>query len=259
MATQSKNDLSPDDDPTLTTRDAANLLGVSVSTAQKWIESGELASWKTPGGHRRVRRSAVLGLLDQRTAGGSRSTGARHLIGETAAEMQPLREPGYVTPADEDARLRSTARTGLVDSHADPAFDRITWLASLIVGTPVSLLTVLTARRQWFKSRQGTDMVETPREWAFCNHAILADGVLVVEDACEDERFRDNPLVIGEQHVRFYAGYAVRAPDGHAIGTLCVLDRKPRTLDPVQERGLRALAAIANDEIRLRMCERGLT
>ncbi|TCV96378.1 excisionase family DNA binding protein [Luteibacter rhizovicinus] len=241
----------------MTTRDAATLLGVSVSTAQKWIESGDIASWKTPGGHRRIRRSAVLGLLDERTAGGTQATDIHKLVTDVSTELHPLDEPGYPVSDEEKARLRAVARTGLLDTPAEPAFDRITWLAGLIVGTPVSLLTLLTGQRQWFKSRQGTEMHETPRDWAFCDHARSDNGVLVVEDARQDIRFANNPLVTGDQHIRFYAGYPVRSPDGHTVGVLCVLDRKPRSLDAVQDRGMRALAAIANDAIRLRMVEHG--
>lgn len=239
------------DDPTLTTRDAARLLGISVSTAQKWIESGALPSWKTPGGHRRMRRSAVIALLEERTAM------AADPLAAMSPELRPERSPNYPVPDDEAARLRAVGRTGLLDTPAEPAFDRITWLASLIAGTPVSLISLLTSSRQWFKSHQGTGMAETPREWAFCGHAILGDDMLTVEDARKDERFRDNPLVTGHEHIVFYAGCPLRSPDGHALGTLCVIDSSPRQLDETQKEGLRALANIAEDEIRLYMAEHG--
>lgn len=240
-----------DDDPTLTTRDAALLLGISVSTAQKWIESGALESWKTPGGHRRMRRSAVLALLEERT---SLASEAAHPL---TAELRAVRSPEFPVRDDEAARLRALARTGLLDTPTDPAFDRLTRLASIIADTPVSLLSMLTSRRQWFKSRRGFQPSETPREWAFCSHAILGDDILVVEDALQDERFRDNPLVTGGPHIRFYAGCPVRTPDGHAVGTLCVIDTQPRSLGDTQKEGLHALAEIAGDEIRLFMGERG--
>ncbi|WP_211258439.1 GAF domain-containing protein [Luteibacter rhizovicinus] len=239
------------DDPTLTTRDAARLLGISVSTAQKWIESGALESWKTPGGHRRMRQSAVIALLEERTA----------MSSDTALsmpqELRAERSPSYPVPPDEAARLRMVGRTGLLDTPADPAFDRITTLARLIAGTPMSVISLLTARRQWFKSALGTSMKETPRDQAFCNHVILSDEILTIEDAREDTRFRHNPLVTGEPHIRFYAGCPLRGPDGHTLGSLCVVDRAPRRLDAMQKEGLRALADIAEDEIRLYMLERG--
>jgi excisionase family DNA binding protein len=240
-----------DTDPTLTTRDAARLLGISVSTAQKWIESGALESWKTPGGHRRMRRSAVLALLEERTA----MVGDAHQA--IAQELRPERSALYPVPHDEAARLRAVGRTGLLDTTSDPAFDRITRLAALITGTPVSLISLLTAKRQWFKSTLGTDMTQTPRDFAFCAHAILGDDILMVEDAQRDARFRDNPLVTGEPHIRFYAGCPLHGPDGHALGTLCVIDREPRRMDDTQREVLRALANIAEDEIRLYMVEHG--
>lgn len=239
------------DDPTLTTRDAARLLGISVSTAQKWIESGALASWKTPGGHRRMRQSAVIALLEERTAL------AADPLQAMSAELRPERTPGYPVPSDEAARLRAVGRTGLLDTPAEPAFDRITWLAGLITGAPVSLITLLTSRRQWFKSHHGTTMTETPREWAICGHAILGKDIMIVEDARTDERFRDNPLVTGHEPIVFYAGCPLRGPDGQAVGALCVVDRVPRQLDATQKQGLRALADIAEDEIRLYMADHG--
>jgi GAF domain-containing protein len=198
-----------------------------------------------------VRRSAVLSLLEERTSTSSVPGVA------ISHELRPERSPAYPVPGDEGARLRAVGRTGLLGTAAEPAFDRITWLASLIAGTPVSLISLLTSQRQWFKSRQGTDSTETPREWAFCNHAILGTGLMMVEDAREDERFRHNPLVNGGPRIRFYAGCPLRTPDGFAIGTLCVTDSTPRRLDATQKEGLRALAEIAEDEIRLYMTERG--
>ena len=240
-----------DSDPTLTTRDAARLLGISVSTAQKWIESGALESWKTPGGHRRMRQSAVIALLEERTALVADSQQAM------PQELRPLRSASYPMPDDEAARLRAVGRTGLLDTVTDPAFDRITRLAALMAGTPVALISLLTAKRQWFKSALGTDLTETPRDQAFCSHAILGDDTLIVEDASRDTRFRDNPLVTGGEGIRFYAGCALHTPDGHKLGTLCVIDREPRRLDATQIDVLRTLADIAENEIRLYMVEHG--
>lgn len=239
------------DDPTVTTRDAAELLGISVSTAQKWIESGALVSWKTPGGHRRMRRSAVLALLEERMAPPGESPAT------LPEELRPARNPDYPVPADEARRLRAVARCGLLDTAQDPVFDRITWLACQLTGAPSSTIALLTSQRQWFKSRQGIASEETPRAWAICNHAIIGNEVMLVEDAQRDERFRRNPLVVGEPHIRFYAGYPLRSPDGQVLGTLCVIGDQPRGLSIVESEGLRALAAIAEDEIRLHMIEHG--
>lgn len=240
-----------DTDPTLTTRDAARLLGISVSTAQKWIESGALESWKTPGGHRRMRQSAVLALLEERTA---MVADAQQAMPQ---EFRPERLATYPMPDDEAARLRALARTGLVDTEREPAFDRITRLAALVCGKSVAAISLLTAKRQWFKSAVGTELTETPRDQAFCAHAILGEDMLLVEDASADERFRDNPLVTGEPHIRFYAGCPLHGPDGHTLGSLCVADQEPGHLDTTQREVLRALADIAEDEIRLYMADHG--
>lgn len=234
------------DDPALTTRAAAELLGVSISTAQTWMENGALDFWKTPGGHRRARRSSVLGLL------------AEHAHASEAHKKADSRAAaGSAFPAvdDEAGRLAAVARSGLLDSEIDPAFDRLTWLASELIDAPIALITVLAADRQWFKSKHGTDSTETPRELAFCNHAILQDDVFVVGDASEDVRFQKNPYVTGEPHVRFYAGYPLRDPEGYRLGTLCVIDREPRRLRDKEVRALRELGAIAADLIRLRRLE----
>jgi len=241
---------SDDHDPALTTREAAELLGISVSTAQKWIEGGAVESWKTPGGHRRMRRTAVLRLLEERTA-------LARPAAAVAEELLPLQDPAYPVPADETSRLRAVGRTGLLDTEPDPAFDRLTRLAAIMAGTSASVVSVLTARRQWYKSRHGVETTETPRDLAFCNHVLLADDMVMVEDARGDARFRDNPLVRGEPHIRFYAGCPLHSPDGFVIGTLCVFDTAPRRLDAIQQECLRALAEIGEDAIRLHMAERG--
>lgn len=248
-------------DPILTTRAAANILGVSVSTAQLWIESGAIASWKTPGGHRRVRLSAVMELLERQQGRPSNTdSGAvpdagmdQDALAGAAAQFDPefcaANAPDYPVPANEGQRLRALAATRLVDSAPEPVFDRLTWLACQITQAPMALVSLLTARRQWFKARTGLDVTETPREWAFCSHAILNKAPLVIEDAHRDPRFVNNPLVTGAPHIRFYVGFPLFAKDGLPLGTLCVLDRTPRKLTPEQLRGLEELAAIATEEI----------
>lgn len=237
------------DDPILTTRDAARLLGVAVSTAQMWMEGGALPAWKTPGGHRRVRLSDVERLLRERRADAPPHAAPGP---QPSGEFLPAPAPRYPTPPFEARRLAALQATGLLDSPAEAVFDRVTWLASHATECPMALLTLLSARRQWFKSRIGVDAPDTPREIAFCSHAIVEDELFVVEDARIDPRFADNPLVTGAPHIRFYAGYPVRDAHGLALGTLCVLDREPRRLRERELRALRELAAIASDEIQRR-------
>lgn len=233
-----------EDDPILTTREAAQLLGVAVSTAQVWMEGGALPTWKTPGGHRRVRLSAVHRLLRQREADAESAA--------PTGEFLPCPAPIYPAPFDEARRLRALAASKLMESAEEEVFDRLTWLASHATDCPMALLTLLSSRRQWFKSRLGVAQRETPREVAFCSHTVMQDGAFVVEDAGADPRFAANPLVTGEPHIRFYAGYPVLDANGMALGSLCVLDREPRRLRERELRALRELAAIASDEIRRR-------
>lgn len=249
---------APDDDPVLTTRAAAGLLGVAVSTAQLWMESGALQAWKTPGGHRRVKLSAVHRLISQRGARhgseqpghGSLSTAiAQVKKAELTAEFLPMPAPAYPAPPNEAARLVALANCGLVDSLPELAFDRLTWLASQVTDTPIAVIGLLTSTRLWFKSRAGLDLCQVDRDAAFCSHAILQAAPLLVEDATQDARFRDNPLVTGAPHVRFYAGVALRDAAGHCLGTLCVADREPRRLRAHELRALCELAAIAADAL----------
>lgn len=232
-----------DDDPILTTRDAARLLGVAVSTVQLWMESGALPAWKTPGGHRRVRLSAVLALREQR--------------GATAADGGDAQDRpegmAHFPPAEEESqRLAALAGTRLVDSPAEEVFDRLVRLAAQTTACPIALVTLLTSERQWFKARVGIDMGETPREWSFCSHALAAGKAFVVGDAANDPRFAANPLVTGEARIRFYAGVPLADGAGRLLGTLCVLDREPRRLREREMRALHELAAIASEEIKRR-------
>ncbi len=235
------------DDPVLTTAAVARLLGVAVSTTQLWLESGALPSWKTPGGHRRVRLSAVTRLLAAKAGQAPPRTGPA-----TDPEFRPGHAPGHPVPPDEKARLAAVAASGLVDSAPEPVFDRLTWLATQVTDCPMALVTVLTSRRQWFKARTGVDLAETPRDWAFCSHAIVQEEPLMVEDASRDARFAANPLVTGPLRVRFYAGVPLVDAGGHALGTLCVLDREPRRLRAREIKALQELAAIAVEELRRR-------
>jgi excisionase family DNA binding protein len=240
-------------DAVLTTRATAELLGVAVSTAQLWIENGALPSWKTPGGHRRVRLSAVKRLIEERGLPVVAASVPAVPVAASSAEFLPLAEPSYPVAHDEARRLLAVDAAHLVDTPAEPVFDRLTWLATQTTDTPMALISLLTARRQWFKSRIGVAADETPREWAFCAHAILQDGLFVVEDAARDPRFQDNPLVLGEPHIRFYAAFPLLDANNMPLGTLCVLDREPRRLRDREIRSLRELATMASEEIQRRV------
>jgi excisionase family DNA binding protein len=238
------------EDPVLTTAAAARLLGVAVSTTQLWLESGALPSWKTPGGHRRVRQSAVLALLAERAASAARGHPAARALPPDPEFLPATAGQHYPQPPDEAARLAALRALDIVDTAPEAVFDRLTWLATQVTDCPMALVSLLTSKRQWFKSRAGLAVPETPREWAFCSHAIMQDGPFVVEDAARDVRFADNPLVTGEPHIRFYGGVPLRDANGHALGTLCVLDREPRRLRERELRALEELGAIAAEELR---------
>ena len=237
-----------EEDPILTTSAAARLLGVATSTVQLWMESGAIDSWKTPGGHRRTRESTIRALMSK-VSGQPGGAERRLPPTPTDPEFLPNPDPGFPVSEDEAQRLAALAATRLVDSLPEERFDRIVRLASKATDSPIALISLLTARRQWFKARVGLPAQQTPREWAFCTHAILQDGPFVVEDASSDARFSGNPLVLADPHMRFYAGVPLRDPGGNAMGTLCVIDREPRKLRATELQALIDLAAIAADEI----------
>jgi len=156
------------------------------------------------------------------------------------------------TVEDEASRLRELYRLDILDSAAEVCFDRITRIAAAAVDVPICLISLVEFDRQWFKSRRGLDVCQTPRSVSFCSHAIEQDDVMLVPDAAEDERFRTSPLVTGEPYIRFYAGMPLKLASGYRIGTLCVIDRRPRTLDPRQVEILEQLAVIVVDQMELR-------
>ncbi|WP_418317115.1 adenylate/guanylate cyclase domain-containing protein [Piscinibacter sakaiensis] len=149
--------------------------------------------------------------------------------------------PSAPLPPDEQERLDELHRFEILDTLAESEYDDLVFLASKICGTPIALVSLVDENRQYFKARVGLAASETPRDVAFCAHAILKPELMVVNDAAADERFADNPLVKSDPNIRFYAGTPLITPAGHAMGTLCVIDRVPRTLDDGQREALRAL------------------
>jgi len=145
-------------------------------------------------------------------------------------------------PTDETTRLQALRALGVLDTDAEERFDRITQIASSTLDVPIALVSLIDGHRQWFKSRVGISVSETPRDLAFCAHTILGDDVMQVPDALADSRFADNPMVASDPHFRFYAGAPLTLSNGSRAGTLCVIDYRPRLLDDDQLEELRRLA-----------------
>jgi PAS domain S-box-containing protein len=165
----------------------------------------------------------------------------------------------YPIPQNEAERLAELHDYGVMDTPPEAQFDDLVMLASEICKTPIALVTLIDEERQWYKAKRGLLGQETPRSEAFCAHTIMHAGeVLIVEDAYEDPRFAENPAVLGDPFIRFYAGAPITTPAGHALGSVCVIDREPRRLTTAQQEALRALARQAQAQLELKRASREL-
>lgn len=162
-----------------------------------------------------------------------------------------MKEPPI--PLNETERLELIRQLGILDTDAEEVYDGITYIASLICDMPISTITIIDQNRQWFKSIVGGNKKEDPRIYSFCAHAILGNEILEVPDSEKDERFKNNPLVLGDPHVRFYAGAPLELKDGLRVGTLCVIDRKPNKLNEQQLKALHFLSLQVTKLLELRL------
>jgi GAF domain-containing protein len=169
-------------------------------------------------------------------------------------------EPAYPVGSREEARLIALRRLAILDTAPTSSFDRLCEAACDLFSVPIALVSLIDADRQWFKAEQGLGRRETPRELAFCNHTILHDEVFIVPDAQADARFARNSLVTGAPGIRFYAGAPLIVGPDLRLGSLCIIDRKPRDLYPDEVRLLKQLARVAVDELWLhQLTQSGLT
>jgi anti-sigma regulatory factor (Ser/Thr protein kinase) len=157
-----------------------------------------------------------------------------------------------VPDGSETERLEALRKYQILDTDPEVAFDDLALLASHICATPMAAITLVDQDRQWFKARVGVPLRETPRSISFCTHAIEQRGIFIVPDASKDARLRDNPQVTGDPHIRFYAGAPLITREGHALGTLCVVDRRPRQLTDAQIEGLQVLRRQVEAQLELR-------
>ena len=162
------------------------------------------------------------------------------------------------TPVDERERMEAVRRYGAFGLIRSAAFDDLARLAAYICETPVALISLIDSNRQWFLSKTGIDACETSRDASFCAHALIGTDMLIVEDALQDARFAHNAMVINEPFVRFYAGAPLMTQDGYALGTLCVVDRVPRTLTPAQKEALLSLSRLAVGQLEATRMKREL-
>lgn len=176
-----------------------------------------------------------------------------HFPGQAYPERRKMTHPAPL-PANERRRLDRLRELAVLDTEAEPLFDALTRAAALVAGAPIALISLVDSDRQWFKANVGlTEAAETPRDIAFCAHAILGDDLMEVSDASSDPRFAQNPLVTGRPDIRFYAGAPLTLSDGLKMGTLCVIDRERRVLDARQRAILTELAQVASVALEQRL------
>ena len=161
-------------------------------------------------------------------------------------------------PDNEAQRLAALREYRILDTAAEQSYDDITALAAYLCDVPITMVSLVDESRQWFKSKLGLNQRETPRDVAFCAHAILQSEPLIVRDALKDIRFADSALVTRSPHIRFYAGFPLASPEGFALGTLCAIDRKPRQLSAEQKRAMQALSRQVMALLELRRVSAGL-
>jgi len=152
------------------------------------------------------------------------------------------------TPVNERSRIAALRLLDILDTQPEERFDRLTRMARRLFSVPIAQVTLVDSDRQWFKSSDGVVAAETSRDVSFCAHAILENDMMLVQDASQDERFHDNPLVTGDPNIRFYAGYPLKV-DAQNLGTLCVIDNKPRTFNEEERQLLKDLAEMAEQEL----------
>jgi diguanylate cyclase (GGDEF)-like protein len=150
---------------------------------------------------------------------------------------------------DEQARLETLRSLSILDTPPEERFDRLTRMAKRLFGVPIALVSLVDENRQWFKSCFGLSVSETSRDVSFCGHAILGNDLFIIPDAIEDERFSDNPLVLNDPFIRFYAGCPLSAPNGRKLGTLCIIDRQPRSFGKEDLEALKDLASMVEREL----------
>jgi two-component system NtrC family sensor kinase len=155
-------------------------------------------------------------------------------------------------PISDEARVAALQKYAILDTEPEQTFDDLTHLASYICKTPIALISLVDEDRQWFKSKVGVSISQTAREIAFCSKAIQQTDVMVVPDTLKDERFRNNPLVVSEPRIRFYAGAPLITEEGYALGTLCVVDQSPRELSAEQKEALQALSRLVLAQMEFR-------
>ncbi|MCC9168753.1 GAF domain-containing protein [Pontibacter harenae] len=154
---------------------------------------------------------------------------------------------------NEKARLQELIKYKILDTSPEKELDELAEIASAICNTPISLVSFLDEKRLWVKAKKGLDVTEAPREVAFCQHTLhSSQEVLVIEDFLQDDRFKDNPLVHGDPYIRFYAGAPLKTPSGHVLGTLCIMDNKPREISESQKNALKLLAKKVMDYLETR-------